>query len=195
MVETNILPLLFHSLPDNAPEVAETKQRATYRAILKAIRELCVSPALFETLVIRIPNKLESINVTSGPMATSDGSDDERRECDIAYAYDLIACLDETAKSKITDKHADLNKHFDAIIPKIWRLVVDAATTRGSAPIWIDRRLLGLVGRLTDRLVWQLDSRQVYLIRQEVCATNCAASKRRCCRVSMRCSRLVIAVS
>lgn len=154
IIETSTLPLLFHSLPDSAPSISDSKQRTAYRAILGAITSLCVSASLFETLVIRIPNKLESLASSFSPPGEMD---EEQRECNVAYAYDLVSCLDDTVKQKISQKHADIGKHFDSAVPKIWRLVVLAAQSRESGQIWSDRRLLGLVARLTDRMVWELD--------------------------------------
>lgn len=156
IIETSTLPLLFHSLPETAPSIDQTKQRSAYRAILAAIRDLCVSPSLFETLVIRIPNKLESV---SAAPTTSGAEAGDQFECDVAYAHDLVSCLDDTVKRKIKDKHVDVTKHYDSIVPKLWRMAVTAAMAKGEGRMWRDRRLLGLLARLTDRLTWALDAR------------------------------------
>ena len=88
--------------------------------------------------------------------------DDEQAECEVAYAYDLIACLDDTIKRKINATNVDVAKHFDAILPKIWKLVTEAATSREGGQVWRNKRLLAIIARLSDRLFWTLDAEYVH---------------------------------
>jgi DNA repair/transcription protein MET18/MMS19 len=64
--------------------------REKYRSILASLSELCIQPSLFETLVIRINNKLDLLASTPITAAGANGvSPDEARECTIAYIWDL----------------------------------------------------------------------------------------------------------
>lgn len=151
VIESSTLPLLFHSLPDNSPSLSETKLRDKYRSHLHSLSDLCVQPALFETLVIRILNKLDTVSATNI-------TEDEQRECEVAYSYDLLDCLYGVIGKKVGEKHADVIKHFETVVPRLSGLVVEASMPRvgNMMPIWRDRRLLGLVGRMIDLLVWEL---------------------------------------
>jgi DNA repair/transcription protein MET18/MMS19 len=153
VIEASTLPALFHSLPDSSPTISETKARDRYRSILASLVDLCVHPALFETLVIRLLDKLDAVS-------TSPYADTDARECQIAYSFDLLNCIYGVLVTKIEAKHTDVIKYFDTIMPRISRLAVDASMAEEGAdmPIWRDKRLLGLFGRVSDRLVWELPS-------------------------------------
>lgn len=96
--------------------------------------------------------------------ATESDSSDGQRECTVAYAFDLLSCLATVIDQKIEAKHVDVVKYFDQLIPRLYQLVVVAAQPKiGSAgePLFRDTRLLGLVGRVAQTLVWELDSQSV----------------------------------
>lgn len=154
VVESTTLPLLFHHLPDNAPAIDDTTARDQYRSILKSLSELCVQPALFETLVVRITTKLDLFTSPSEAPNDVDQTDAEYNECQVAYAHDLLSTLSATIDVKIEQKHVDVVKHFDRIIPRLYTLVVSAAGTDGA--LFRDKRLLALVGRITETLMWEL---------------------------------------
>ena len=153
IIESSTLPLLFHTLPDASPPISDNVSRDKYRSILHSLSELCVLPALFETLVVRILNKLETVSLV--PITNA-----EQRECEIAYSYDLLDCLYGVIGQKIEGKHMDITKHFDTIIPRLTTLAVQGSMAKIGAPagssIWGDKRLLGLLGRVIDRLNWEL---------------------------------------
>lgn len=117
--------------------------------------------SLFETLVIRINNKLELLASTSLTAAAS-GSEtpDEARECAIAYAWDLINTLSTVIESKLKAKHVDVVKYFDQIIPRLYGLAVAAAAPRVGdvIPIFRDRRLLNVIARVSESLTWELNN-------------------------------------
>ena len=161
LIESATLPLLFHSLPDRAPSTSDIVGRSKYRSILASLSELCVQQSLFETLVIRINNKLEHLSST--PIAASvsgDESYDEARECTIAYAWDLINTLSTVIESKLKAKHVDVVKYFDQIIPRLYGLAIAAAAPRVGdvVPIFRDRRLLNVIARVSETLTWELNT-------------------------------------
>lgn len=155
------LPLLFHNLPDTAPPLSATSLREKCRSILESLSHLCTQPALFETLVIRILSKLALIPTPS--VTSSDGDIDmtasEIRECSVSYVWDLLNCLSGAIDAKLDAKHVDVVKHFDQIVPRLFGLAVNAATPRVGdvEPLFRDRRLSALVGRIAETLTWELD--------------------------------------
>lgn len=152
--------MLFHSLPDRAPPTSDTVARSKYRTTLASLSELCIQQSLFETLVIRINNKLELLSST--PITTSGGDEthDEARECTIAYVWDLINTLSTVIESKLKAKHVDVIKYFDQIIPRLYGLAVAAAAPRVGdvIPIFRDRRLLNVIARVSETLTWELNT-------------------------------------
>ena len=157
VVEETTLPLLFHNLPDHSPSIQDTAARDRYRSILKSLSELCVQPALFETLVIRVTTKLELLSSTPAEQLPAESIEGEYRECEIAYAFDLLHCLSSVIETKVSDKHVDIVKHFDRIIPRLYTLVVGAAGEKEGA-LFRDTRLLGIVGRISEILMWELNA-------------------------------------
>jgi DNA repair/transcription protein MET18/MMS19 len=166
VIDAVTLPLLFHNLPDQAPSISAVKERESYRRILNSLSQLCIQPSLFETLVIRVTTKLELLSqaptrsITDVDMSTGDGADVDDRECNVAFAYDLLQCLATVLDSKIKEKHVDVVKYFDKIIPRLYSLVVSAAgqENSGPAPFFQDRRLLSIIGRITETLMWELSA-------------------------------------
>lgn len=164
LIESATLPLLFHSLPDRAPSTTDVVARSKYRSILASLAELCVQQSLFETLVIRINNKLELLSSTPITAAASgDETPDEARECTIAYAWDLINSLSTVIDTKMTAKHVDVIKYFDQIIPRLYGLAVAAAAPRVGdvVPVFRDRRILNVIARISETLTSELSTEWV----------------------------------
>lgn len=164
VVESSTLPLLFHHLPDRAPSTDDIDSRDQYRRILKALTKLWVLPAFFETLFIRIITKLELLGAASYP-AENDVDHDmsgnggiDTRECNIAYAFELLKCLTQVVDAKLDARHTDVSKYFDKIIPRLHGILVAAAVPRFSLvePLFRDRRLLSIIADLTESLMWEL---------------------------------------
>jgi DNA repair/transcription protein MET18/MMS19 len=161
LIESATLPLLFHSLPDRAPPTSDAIGRSKYRSILASLSELCVQQSLFETLVIRINNKLEHLSSTPITGSSSDDETyDEARECTIAYAWDLINTLSTVIESKLKAKHMDVVKYFDQIVPRLYGLAIAAAAPRVGdvIPVFQDRRLLNVIARVSETLTWELNT-------------------------------------
>ncbi|WVF68679.1 hypothetical protein IAT40_003451 [Kwoniella sp. CBS 6097] len=160
VIESITLPLLFHNLPDTAPSASDFTGREKYRSILGSLTELCVQPALFQTLVIRLTAKLDLLSSTSPSQdADDDMGQSDLRECTIAYAWDLLNTLVKVIEQKIEVKHIDLSKYFDQLIPRLWTLVISAVgpSVGGEQPLFRDRRLLALVGRVGEHMVYELN--------------------------------------
>ncbi|WVQ79530.1 hypothetical protein IAT38_001629 [Cryptococcus sp. DSM 104549] len=168
IIESTTLPLLFHNLPDSAPALEAVTEREKYRSILGSLAALCVQPALFQTLVIRVTTKLDLLAsspfrapsvVLDDPMDGGASPSTDERECTIAYAWDLLNTLSTVIDTKRKEKHVDIGKYFDQLVPRLYTLVVVAAQARGGGePLFRDRRLVGVVARVTEKLVWELSA-------------------------------------
>lgn len=164
-MESITLPVLFHNLPDQPPALTATISRSRYRSILSSLADLCVLPALFETLVIRITTRLDLM--ASAPPANTDEemvnsdaySAEDDRECQVAYAYDLLNCLAEVINRKLAQKSFDVGRYFYQLIPKLYTLVISAALPSIGAkePLFRDRRLLVIISRIAETLISELD--------------------------------------
>lgn len=155
VVQSLTLPILFHSLPDEAPAADDADTRETYRGVLRSLAELCTMPALFETLTIRITTKLDLLS--SSDLSGLAAAGPSRRECVVAYAWDLLHTLELVINKKIEDKHVDVAKHYGQVVPRLCSLAVKAAYDDGSdEALFRDRRLLVVVGSITETLFWEL---------------------------------------
>ncbi|BEJ17350.1 hypothetical protein CspHIS471_0607510 [Cutaneotrichosporon sp. HIS471] len=155
VVQSLTLPILFHALPDEAPAADDADTRETYRSVLRSLTELCTMPALFETLTVRITTKLDLLSSSdlSGPSA----SGPSRREVVVAYAWDLLHTLQNVINRKIEDKHVDVARHYSQVVPRLCSLAIKAAYDDGSPEaLFRDKRLLAVVGSITETLFWEL---------------------------------------
>lgn len=136
-VEQTTLPLLFSVLPDIAPGPGEKAARASYQRTLKYLSTLCLQPDLFETLVVRLSTKLELVcSNENGPPS----------EYNAAYAHSILLTLDEALDAKVSQKHMDILKYVDRLIPRLYGLFVSlAAEPMDEAALGANARLL-LVG-------------------------------------------------
>ncbi|KLT44071.1 ARM repeat-containing protein [Cutaneotrichosporon oleaginosum] len=154
VVQSLTLPILFHALPDAGPAPDDSDLRETYRSVLRSLTELCTMPALFETLTIRITTKLDLLS-SSEPSSTTFGP--SKRECDVAYAWDLLHTLETVINKKIEEKHADIARHYNQVVPRLCSLAIKAAYADGDQEtLFRDRRLLVVVGSITETLFWEL---------------------------------------
>ena len=121
-VEETTLPLLFSSLPDAAPSAEAYNEHAQYRRILSNLTTLCVSPPLFETLVIRLSTKLDLI-CDSTTKVPSD------QEVNAAYAYVILSSLCNVITKKIELCHPDIPKYLRRLVPRLYNLFIHASIT------------------------------------------------------------------
>lgn len=134
------MPLLFSVLPDAAPGPDEKAARASYQRTLKYLSTLCLQPDLFETLVVRLSTKLELIcSNQSGPPS----------EYSAAYAHSILLTLDEALDSKVAQKHTDIPKYVDRLIPRLYGLFVSlAAEPMDEAGLAANARLLLVASKI-----------------------------------------------
>ncbi|WVR08275.1 hypothetical protein IAU60_005322 [Kwoniella sp. DSM 27419] len=163
VIESVTLPLLFHNLPDSAPGATEYAAREQYRSILDSLSQLCVQPALFQTLVIRITTKLDLLSTVQSPTENdADGRmvDVAESETQTAYAWDLLNALRTVIEKKTEAKHSDLARYFDQLVPRLCTLTVAAVASKTgqNAALFGNRRLLVLIGKIVERMVQELDA-------------------------------------
>jgi DNA repair/transcription protein MET18/MMS19 len=161
-IETLTLPILFHTLPDEAPPITAITARDHYRSIIASLTKLCVQPSLFETLVIRVTSKLELLSspaASDGDVSMADEEElDTQRECTVAYAYALLHCLLSVIKDKLAAKHVDLPKYFDKVTPRLFSLAISALRNEsGEKALFRDRRILEISAKIIEVLTWTIN--------------------------------------
>lgn len=153
IVQSSTLPLLFLALPDSAPAANDSKTREDYRNVLKSLTELCVSPALFQTLVVRITTKLDMLSSQPDTTAASEEGP-SRHECNTAYAWDLLHAVKSILSEKLDRKHVDVPKYYSEIVPRFFQLVVIASQNPDHS-LFRDPRLITAVADVTETLFWE----------------------------------------
>ncbi|KAF5383772.1 hypothetical protein D9615_003569 [Tricholomella constricta] len=131
------LPMLFSSLPDQAPyRDAANERMACWRTLL-ALKTLCVHPELFETLVIRLTTKVDLICL---PVTKRDTAEDTEPEA--AYAHALLKTIADTLSAKVEAGHADVAKYIDRLVPGLYNLFIFSALQPEHSWIVIEHRLV-----------------------------------------------------
>ncbi|KIR60191.1 DNA repair/transcription protein MET18/MMS19 [Cryptococcus bacillisporus CA1873] len=162
VIESLTLPLLFHHLPSSAPSVEDFIARERYRSILGSLGKLCIQPALWGTMIVRITSRLD-ILVSATPEKSEGGDvemdDIDARECNIAYAWDLLNSLLTVIEAKIKEKHVDVGKYYEELMPRLVGLAVMASqqTIGGCGePLFKDRRLVAIISKIEEKMIWEL---------------------------------------
>ncbi|KAK0239096.1 ARM repeat-containing protein [Armillaria nabsnona] len=133
------LPLLFNDLPDRAPPRDAVADRIKYRRVLTALSTLCQQPELFEVFMIRLTTRVELLC-----SATDIEADLEPRA---AYAHAILKSIAQTMSSKVDEKHVDVPKYIDRLVPRLFNLFIySALTSDGGYVIATGPRLILVAG-------------------------------------------------
>ncbi|KAI0339641.1 ARM repeat-containing protein [Trametopsis cervina] len=139
-VSQTTLPLLFSSLPDQAPPRTADAERLKYWRTLSFLKRLCVQSDLFEMLVIRLSTKLDFICVSN-----DDKSLDSDQEPSAAYAHSILRTLADAVAKKVELGHADVSKYVDRLVPRLYHLHIHSSLASNDHQlIAIDPRLLSV---------------------------------------------------
>jgi len=179
-LEHTTLPMLFNSLPLCGPPRTAHAERAKIRNILASLTTLCLQPTLFETLVIRLSAKLDSI---CAPGRQQEHEVDA--ECDSAYAYDILTSLYGVLQQKIERGHADVPKYAETLGEPLFWLFIRGSTTplhssAGAQPLLTvtsDARVIKAAGKIITLLTRSLPSESVRLhlhlcLHRQLCAVT-----------------------
>lgn len=160
-IEGQTLPLLVAQLPTQAPKLDDEPARYQLRQNLHALSVLCSQPGLLEYLLIRIFGQLETLVSASAAASESvDADEAERylqRECDIAYAHTLLHTIHDSISRKVAANHVDIVKHFETLVPRLFGMFKDAASTPGN--ILIDVRVLGEAAAVIELMTQKVEAR------------------------------------
>ncbi|KAF8489304.1 ARM repeat-containing protein [Gautieria morchelliformis] len=162
-VEETTLPLLFSTLPDSAPPAEAYVEHALYQRVLTNLTTLCVSPPLFETLVIRLSTKLDLICASTTTVS--------EQNVNSAYAHFILSCLSNVLTKKVEAGHADIPKYLDRLVPRLYNLFIYAAITgeHRDAAVGVARhpRLIQAGARVVQQIMQTVPSE-----RQQAFATS-----------------------
>ncbi|KAI9444495.1 ARM repeat-containing protein [Lactarius indigo] len=142
------LPLLFSTLPEQAPVREDIEGREKYRRGLSALSHLCAQPDLFETLVVRLSVRLSFLYApTTVP---------EDTEPSAAYAHALLSTLADRGD-------LDVPKYVDRLVPRLFNLaaygILLAPGSPGGAGV-TDSRIIGVSARLVNLVVQSLSAQK-----------------------------------
>ncbi|GLB41862.1 putative RNAPII transcription regulator C-terminal [Lyophyllum shimeji] len=121
-VQEQTLPMLFSSLPEQAPPREATSERIKNWRTLLALKTLCVHPQLFEILAIRLTTK---VDLLCAPAMKRDAMEDT--EPDAAYAHSLLKTIADTLSTKVDAGHPDVAKYIDRLVPGLYNLFIFSA--------------------------------------------------------------------
>ncbi|KII87506.1 hypothetical protein PLICRDRAFT_55462 [Plicaturopsis crispa FD-325 SS-3] len=165
-VEEQTLPLLFSTLPDQSPARDAAAERAKCWRVLSSLRTLCLQPALFETLVIRLSTKLDLICApTKLPTPDADS------EPSAAYAHSILTTLSNTLSDKVDKGHTDVPKYIDRLVPRLYNLFIYSALQPESNNPATDPRVVRVAAEIITLIV-----QTVPVQRQETYASSLFAA-------------------
>ncbi|EGN92276.1 hypothetical protein SERLA73DRAFT_99542 [Serpula lacrymans var. lacrymans S7.3] len=148
-VKEQTLPLLFSSLPDQAPPRAANAERVKNWRTLSALTKLCSQQELFEILVIRLSTKLDLI--CTSQVTPKEGDADQ--ETVTAYAHSILTAIVNTLTVKVNGQHADVAKYVDRLLPRIYNLFVYAALVNAETSFMSDPRVIRVAARVISLIV------------------------------------------
>lgn len=143
-IELQILPSLFNSLPDQAPTLDQEGLRQLYRRTLACLGVLCVQPSLFEILNVRVLSKLALLAELS-----------EVKGEDKIYTFALLGTLEKVLRKKVADKHADVPKYADQLLPRLFTFFAQDAVDGGRG-VGGEPRLIVAGGKIIELIVQSL---------------------------------------
>lgn len=118
-------------------------------------------------MIVRVTSRLDVL--VSATPENSEGADVEMddidaRECNIAYAWDLLNSLLTVIEAKVKQKHMDVGKYYEELMPRLLGLVVRASQQKvgeSGEPLFKDRRLVAIVSKIEEKMIWELGAEYV----------------------------------
>jgi hypothetical protein len=149
------LPLLFSSLPDKAPHSQAAVEQPAYNKVLSGLSKLCVSAELFEILVVRLSAKLD---ILCSPF----DYDDSEIGLNLAYIYSILAAIADTLTNKVDQKHTDVPKYIDRLVPYLLdSLILSSLSSGKQNMIAADHRIVAVAAQILALVVETLPLRFV----------------------------------
>ena len=144
------LPLLFSSLPDQAPARDDVEGREKYRMGLSALSRLCAQPNLFETLVVRLSVRL---SLLYAPATVP-----EDTEPSAAYAHALLSTIADVLARKVENGDVDVSKYLDRLVPRLFNLALYGVAVNTENTGVADPRVIDAISRLINLITQSLSA-------------------------------------
>lgn len=144
------LPLLFSSLPDQAPARDDVEGREKYRMGLSALSRLCAQPNLFETLVVRLSVRL---SLLYAPATVP-----EDTEPSAAYAHALLSTIADVLARKVENGDVDVSKYLDRLVPRLFNLALYGVAVNTENTGVADPRVIDAISRLINLVTQSLSA-------------------------------------
>ncbi|KAF9480547.1 ARM repeat-containing protein [Pholiota conissans] len=166
-VADQTLPLLFSSLPDQAPSRHSASERAKIWRTLSALQTVCTQQELFESLVIRLTTKLDLLCFPLSEQAKIISEDPEPTA---AYAHMILKTLADTLSIKVKQRHADVPKYIDRLVSNIFNLFMTSAfMSNEQAMVATDSRLIQVAAEIVTLVVQSLPIQRQQSYSNGVC--------------------------
>ncbi|PPQ72316.1 hypothetical protein CVT26_007273, partial [Gymnopilus dilepis] len=150
-VSEQILPSLFSSLTDSAPTREDTIGRQRSWRVLSTLSKLCLQSELFENLVIRLTTKLDIICFPSAEQLPIISADPEPSA---AYIHMILKTLAQALEFKSKEKHPDIAKYIDRLVPHIFNVFVASAfLSDKQIAVATEPRLIEVAGKIVNLVV------------------------------------------
>jgi DNA repair/transcription protein MET18/MMS19 len=147
-VSQTTLPLLFSSLPDQAPPRSAEGERIKYWRTLSFLKRLCLQPDLFETLVVRLSTKLDLICLPAADAKLDD------HEVTAAYAHSILRTLADALAQKVEHGHNDVPKYNERLVPRLYNLhIYSTLISNGEYLVATDPRLISVSSEIIGLIV------------------------------------------
>jgi DNA repair/transcription protein MET18/MMS19 len=144
------LPLLFSSLPDKAPRPQAVVEQPAYNKVLSGLSKLCIPAELFEIFVIRLTAKLD---ILCSPF----DYDDSEVGLNLAYIYSVLVAIADTLSNKVDQKHADVPKYIDRLVPYLLdSLILSSSSSGKQNMIATDHRIVAVTAQIFALIVEML---------------------------------------
>ncbi|KAH8075854.1 ARM repeat-containing protein [Cristinia sonorae] len=150
-ISQTTLPLLFSSLPDQAPDRSAEAERLKYWRTLAFLKRLCLQADLFEMLVVRLSTKLDLI---CSPDSPPSGADATSLEPTAAYAHSILRTLADAIAVKVEKGDVDVPKYIDRLLPRLFHLhLYGALSGTEGYNVAADPRLVTVTSQIVTLIV------------------------------------------
>lgn len=155
-IEEITLPPLIQLLPDTPPRREDSAAISEYKVALAALATLCVSPALFDTFLIRVLSRVELLSSTPSEQSA------EATSQAVLYAHHLLTTLRVVVEKKVKAGHRDIASCASRVLHRLFGLFISRNLEASSGhTVAASTKLIGDAGRIITLLVQQMDERYV----------------------------------
>ncbi|KAK9479765.1 RNAPII transcription regulator C-terminal-domain-containing protein [Lipomyces japonicus] len=138
-----VFPAFLIQLPDPADEVSGFSNKKHYRTILSALADLSIDRGIFETLAVRLLNKLDYV--------IKDG-------INVDYAQSILATILLVLQRKVSDTAWDAKFFFYDLTPKLISTTIVSVIKSPFSKIFSDSTVISVISKIINLLVRSVET-------------------------------------